>query len=146
MKNRIYGRKVGSKGGMVLLIEGEGVSTGGVQVDQGELDQFAVLGARRAVQTMRERNIEGYVVFEGDPMRYIFTPESDFNYPATSFPLDESNPGWVKGWGVVRSAPWDLAGMFLTSEQAAAEQGRRGAKYVVGFGSRKLGSNDFIFD
>lgn len=82
MKDKIYGRKVGSKGDMVLLIEGEGVSTGGVKADQGELDQFAVASARRAVQAMRERGIEGYVVFECDPTRYDFTPEADFVYPA----------------------------------------------------------------
>lgn len=83
MKKKIYGRKVGSKEDMALLIEGEGVCTGGVKVDQGELDQFSVESARRAVQGMRERGIEGYVVFEGDPTHYEFTPESDFVYPAT---------------------------------------------------------------
>jgi hypothetical protein len=54
MKKKIYGRKVGSKDDMVLLIEGEGVSTGCVKVDQGKLDQFALANARRAVQAMRE--------------------------------------------------------------------------------------------
>jgi hypothetical protein len=83
MKKKIYGRKVGSKDEMALLIEGEGVSTGGVKADQGELDQFSVENARRAVKGMRERGIEGYVVFEGDLTRYEFTPESDFVYPAT---------------------------------------------------------------
>ena len=82
MKKKIYGRKVGSKDDMALLIEGQGVSTGGVKVEQGELDQFAVANARRAVQAMRERGIEGYVVFEGDPTRYEFTPDTDFVYPA----------------------------------------------------------------
>lgn len=82
MKKKIYGRKVGSKDDMALLIEGEGVSTGGVKVDPGKLDEFSVANARRAVQAMRERGIEGYVVFEGDPTRYEFTPESDFVYPA----------------------------------------------------------------
>lgn len=82
MKKKIYGRKVGSKEDMALLIKGEGVSTGGVKVDQGELDQFAVANARRAVQVMRERGIEGYVVFDCDPTRYEFTPNTDFMYPA----------------------------------------------------------------
>lgn len=82
MKKKIYGRKVGSKEDMALLIEGEGVRTGGVKADQGDLEQFAVANARRAVQGMRERGIEGYVVFEGDPTRYEFTPEADFVYPA----------------------------------------------------------------
>jgi hypothetical protein len=82
MKKKIYGRKVGSKDDIALLIEGEGVSTGGVKADQGEMDQFAVANARRAVQGMRERGIEGYVVFEGDPTRYEFTRETDLVYPA----------------------------------------------------------------
>lgn len=82
MKKKIYGRKAGSKDDMILLIEGEGVSTGGVKVDQGELDQFALANARRAVQAMRERGVEGYVVFEGDPTSYAFTPDTDFVYPA----------------------------------------------------------------
>lgn len=82
MKKKIYGRKVGSKDDMALLVEGDGVSTGGVKVDQGELDEFSVASARRAVHAMRERGIEGYLVFEGDPTRYEFTPESDFVYPA----------------------------------------------------------------
>lgn len=82
MKNKIYGRKVGSNTDMALLIEGNGVSTGGVKVDQGNLDQFAVANARRAVQGLRDRGVEGYLVFEGDPTRYDFTPESDFVYPA----------------------------------------------------------------
>lgn len=82
MKKKIYGRKVGTNVDMALLIEGEGVLTGGGSVDQGMLDQFSVENARRAVMGMRERGIEGYVVFEGDPMHYVFTPESDFVYPA----------------------------------------------------------------
>lgn len=82
MKKKIYGRKVGTNVDMALLIEGEGVLTGGGKVDQGRLDQFSVENARRAVMAMRERGIEGYVVFEGDPKHYEFTPESDFVYPA----------------------------------------------------------------
>lgn len=53
-----------------------------MKVDPVKLDEFSVANARRAVQGMRERGIEGYVVFEGDPTRYEFTPESDFVYPA----------------------------------------------------------------
>ena len=83
MKKKIDGRKVGSKAEMALLIEGEGVSTGGVKADQGKLDQFSLENARRAVQGIRERGIEGYVVFEGGSTHYEFTPESDFVYPST---------------------------------------------------------------
>ena len=67
---------------MVLLLESGGVSTGGKHVDPGVVDQFAIANVRRQVQLLRERNIEGYVVFENDPTRYEFTPQADFVYPA----------------------------------------------------------------
>ncbi len=66
---------------MVLLIEGTGVSTGGKKVDPGVVDQFTVSNARRAVKSLREKGIEGYVLFEGDPTRYEYTPDADFVYP-----------------------------------------------------------------
>lgn len=83
MKNKIYGRKVGAKVDMALLIEGTGVSTGGKKVDPGVTDEIAVSSARRAVQALRDKNIEGYIVFESDPTHYEFTPGKDFVYPAT---------------------------------------------------------------
>ena len=82
MKKQIFGRKVGSAKDMVLLIESDGVSTGGKSVDPGVIDEFAVASAHRSVQALRENNIEGYVLFEGEPTRYDFTPEADFVYPA----------------------------------------------------------------
>lgn len=63
-----------------------------------------------------------------------------------SFPLDELNPGWIKGWGVVRRSPWDLVGLFPTKVEAEAERAKLGPNYEVGYGSRRLGSNDFMFD
>jgi hypothetical protein len=83
MKNRIFGRKVGSGNDMILLIEGNGVQTGGKKVDPSVIDEIAVASARRAVQVLREKMIEGYVLFEGDPIRYEFTPDGDFVYPAS---------------------------------------------------------------
>jgi len=83
MKNKIYGRKVGSKGDMVLLIEGNGVSTGGKKVDAGLIDELAVASARRTVQALREKSIEGYILFQDDPTRYEFIPDADFVYPAS---------------------------------------------------------------
>lgn len=82
MKNWVFGRKVGSQEPMVLLIEGGGVTTGGQPADPGTIDQFALANARRVVQVLRDKNIEGYVVFENDPTRYEFSPEADFVYPA----------------------------------------------------------------
>lgn len=49
-----------------------------------------------------------------------------------SFPLDESTPGWIKCWAVIRKSPWDLAGVFLTKELADVELKKRGDEYVVG--------------
>lgn len=146
MKNKIYGRSIGFQGSMVLLAESSRVSTEGKAVNPSVVAEISIESARRAVQVWRNKGIEGYVMFDDDPMHYGFTPDADFIYPAEAFPLDELNPGWVKGWAVVRNSTWDLAGLFLTKEQADAERGRRGQEYVVGFGSRKLGSNDFIFD
>ncbi|MGZ0002904.1 hypothetical protein [Burkholderia gladioli] len=82
MKHQIFGRKVGSGDEMKVLITGIGTSTGGQAVDPGALDDFSVASTRQAVQTLRERGIEGYVLFEGDPTPYAFTPEADFVYPA----------------------------------------------------------------
>jgi len=81
MKNKIFGRKVGSKNDMALLIESKEVSTGGRKVDPGVINDIAVAGARRTVQMLRDKNFEGYIVFEGDPMHYEFTPGADFVYP-----------------------------------------------------------------
>ncbi|MEM5312347.1 hypothetical protein [Paraburkholderia sp. JHI869] len=82
MMIQIWGRKRGSAQDMVLLIESDGVSTGGRVVDARAIKDFAVASARRSVQPFREKNIEGYVLFEGDTTRYEFTPEADFAYPA----------------------------------------------------------------
>lgn len=62
----------------------------------------------------------------------------------TSFPLDETNLGWIKGWAVLRQEPWDLAGIFPTREAATVELTKQGPPYQLAYGSRRLGSNDFI--
>lgn len=82
MKKMVFGRKVGSEEPMALLLESDGVSSGGRSVEPGAVEEFALANARRQVQMLREKNIEGYVVFEHDPTRYEFTPETDFVYPA----------------------------------------------------------------
>jgi hypothetical protein len=84
MLTQIWGRKVGSTKDMVLLIEGDGVSTGGRVVDVTTIREFVVANARRSVQPFREKSIEGYVLFEGDTTRYVFTPQADFVYPASN--------------------------------------------------------------
>lgn len=63
----------------------------------------------------------------------------------SQFPPDPTNPGWVKGWGVIRNAPWDFAGLFKTAEEAKTEQQKRGAAYEARLGSHKLGSDEFVW-
>jgi len=82
MMNKIYGRKVGSGDEMAVLIESDGASNTSTLADPGVMVEFVVANARRAVQALRQANVEGYVLFEGDPMRYEFTPDTDFVYPA----------------------------------------------------------------
>jgi len=60
------------------------------------------------------------------------------------YELDEDNPGWVKGWAVLRLAPWDLAGFFPAEGQARACQQDRGPGHEVRFGSKRLATDDFI--
>lgn len=84
MKNKIYGRKVGSLDEMALLSESDGASNsnGAKRADQGVVAEFVIANARRFVKALREKNVEGYIVLEGDPTHYKFTPEADFVYPA----------------------------------------------------------------
>ncbi|CAH0444137.1 hypothetical protein LMG10661_00674 [Ralstonia syzygii subsp. syzygii] len=82
MKNRIFGRKVGSGTDMTCLMKSDGASSGGKPVAPGVIEEFVVANTRRAVKLLREKGVEGYVLFEGDPTPYVFTPDADFVYPA----------------------------------------------------------------
>lgn len=85
MKNKIYGRKVGSSDDMLMLCESDDASNSNSakRADPGVIAEFVIANARRFVKALRERNIEGYIVFEGDLTQYTFTPEADFVYPAS---------------------------------------------------------------
>jgi len=48
---------------MVLLIEGESPSICGAKAGRRQVDQRAVANALRADKGMRQRDIEGYVIF-----------------------------------------------------------------------------------
>lgn len=82
MKRKIFGRKEGSGAEFALLIDSGGATSGGAKADPEKLREFEIANTRRAVTTLREKKIEGYVLFEGDPMHYDFTPTNDFTYPA----------------------------------------------------------------
>src|SRR6266404_6216121 len=50
------------------------------------------------------------------------------------FPPDSANPGWVKGFAVVRKSPWHFAGLYPVKYEAEVEQRRLGKDYEVAFG------------
>jgi serine protease Do len=58
--------------------------------------------------------------------------------------LDATNPGFYRGYGVVRSAPWHLAGMFPNPDQAEAFAAALCSGYEVRFGTNRYGTDDFI--
>ena len=49
----------------------------------------------------------------------------------------------VSGWGVFRRQPYDFVGIFTTREDADKELARAGSDYEVGFGTARIGSNEF---
>ena len=57
---------------------------------------------------------------------------------------DIDNDGSVMGWGVVRNAPWHLAGVYATKDVAEKKAELLGKDYVARYGSHHLGSDDFI--
>ena len=61
-----------------------------------------------------------------------------------SYELDKDNPLWVEGWGVYRMSPWHLVGLCLSKAEAEAQRSRAGQEYEVGFGSRQLGTDNFV--
>lgn len=84
MLMQIWGRRVGVAGEMTLLIESDGVTSTARVADAKAIREFVVANARRSVNTFRETGGEGYVLFEGDTTRYVFTPQADFVYTASS--------------------------------------------------------------
>jgi len=58
--------------------------------------------------------------------------------------VDPSNPGWVRGWAVMRNAPWHVAAM--TNDRARAEEicATLAPGYSVRLGSLRAGSDDFM--
>lgn len=84
MKRQIFGRKAGTDTEFALLISSDGVTSNGSKTDPEKLLEFEISNTRRAVKTLREKSIEGYVIFEGDTTHYLFTPKTDFVYPASN--------------------------------------------------------------
>lgn len=51
----------------------------------------------------------------------------------------------LKGWGVVRNAPWHFAGLYSTEQEAKQKAAELGAEYEVHYGENREGSDDFIW-
>lgn len=66
---------------------------------------------------------------------------------AKNLPADPDNKGWVLGWAVLRDEPessWHFIDIYADKSTAEAEAARHGSKYVVEYGSHRLGSDDFV--
>lgn len=100
VRSKIYGRKVGSNQEMELLLESDGTtgSNSARKADPDVITEFIISNARRNVQMLRDKNVEGYIVFEGDPRHYDFSPAADFVYPIVIDSLAAARR-WRKIWG-----------------------------------------------
>jgi hypothetical protein len=59
---------------------------------------------------------------------------------------DPENEGWYLGWGVAKNNPWHLAAVCASEGEAAAYAKKNFVEsYQVGFGSHRLGTDEFIF-
>lgn len=58
--------------------------------------------------------------------------------------LDVLNPTWRRGWAVLRSKSWHLAGFFKTETEARQLAHSMNADYQVIYGTNKFGTDDFI--
>ncbi len=78
MKCKIFGRKSGSDSEFKLLITSNGASTCGRRVDPEKLRKFELENTKRSIKMFQEKQIEGYVLFEGDAQHFKFAPNTDF--------------------------------------------------------------------
>src|SRR5207249_1749695 len=56
----------------------------------------------------------------------------------------DTQPGWVRGWGVYRSEPWRLYAVCGSKTDALAMKADAGTGFHVRYGSHCLGTDDFI--
>ena len=57
--------------------------------------------------------------------------------------LDILNPKWRRGWAVLRSEPWHLAGFYQTEAEALQLASTLNSEYQVKFGANKFDTDDF---
>ncbi|MGZ4955486.1 MAG: hypothetical protein ACXV8Q_10275, partial [Methylobacter sp.] len=65
-----------------------------------------------------------------DLIAFSDNSKEDLKNKYSDFPQDIMNPGWVKGWGVIRSAPWHFAGLFISKEESARQDFSRKLKWI----------------
>lgn len=58
--------------------------------------------------------------------------------------LDTDNPGCRFGFGVYRADPWHLPGVFNSQRDAEHLRAQLPSGYIVGWGSHRLGGDDFV--
>ncbi len=51
----------------------------------------------------------------------------------------------LKGWGVVRGAPWHFVGLYETKEQAESVARQSGPDYQVKYGENQAGTDNFVW-
>lgn len=81
MKRQIFGRKIRTNDDYKLLLESECASSSGKNANPESILNFEIANTRRSVKLLREKSIEGYVIFGDDPKHYPFSPAIDFVYP-----------------------------------------------------------------
>lgn len=56
------------------------------------------------------------------------------------------NDGWYLGWGVAKNSPWHLAAVCASEDEATAYAQKNFVEpYRIGYGSHRLGTDEFIF-
>ncbi|HGH4716809.1 TPA: hypothetical protein ACJIW5_001833 [Enterobacter hormaechei] len=65
-------------------------------------------------------------------------------FVADGLKSDPDNNGWVLGWGVVRTSPWHLVGVYATMDVAETKAAEMGVGYDAAYGSHRVGSDDFV--
>ncbi|HCA5905116.1 TPA: hypothetical protein ACTYHK_001698 [Citrobacter koseri] len=65
-------------------------------------------------------------------------------FVADGLKVDPDNNGWVLGWGVVRTSPWHLVGVYATRDVAETKAVELGVGYDAAYGSHRVGSDDFV--
>lgn len=51
----------------------------------------------------------------------------------------------VKGWGVLRNAPWHFVGMFPSRDAAVEKAKELGDSYIARLGEHQVGTDNFVW-